>query len=260
MRSEDLSGPLGSVISELNRPILGVVNGIDYATCNPATDPLLISRYHAEDCANKGLSKTALVREFGLELEPDRPLVACIGSTSRDGGLDVLAAALPGVLRNSLTMLVALRRSATPSPVVERLESVLGQFPERCALVRDVDEATEHRLLAAADLLVSPARHVPCGSLQLMGQRYGAVPVVSASGGHVDTVVDCDAALSTGTGFVFDDFSAKGLIDAIERGLVAMRHPDWAKLRRRIMRLDLGWDRPARRYLQLYRQAIGARA
>ncbi|MBN1610244.1 MAG: glycogen synthase [Polyangiaceae bacterium] len=259
MRSEALSGPLAAVVSEMSRPIVGIINGIDYATCNPATDPLIVSRFHAEDCANKGLSKSALIREFGLELDPDRPLVACIGTATRDGGLDLLAAALPAVLKNALTMVVALRRTSQ-GPLVDRLEAALAPYPERCALVREASEAMEHRLLAAADLLVVPARHVPCGSLQLMGQRYGAVPVVSASGGHLDTVVDCDAGLATGTGFVFDELSPNGLAQAIERGLVAMRDPGWAHLRRRVMRLDLGWDRPARRYLQVYRHAIGARA
>ena len=186
-------------------------------------------------------------------------MVACLGTAARDGGLDLLAAAVPIVLKNSLTMVVALRRAAQ-GPLVDRLEAALGQYPERSALVREANETIQHRLLAAADLLVVPARHVPCGSLQLMGQRYGAVPVVSASGGHLDTVVDCDAALTTGTGFMFDEPSAKALAQAIERGLVAMRDPGWARLRRRVMRLDLGWDRPARRYLQVYRQAIGARA
>jgi starch synthase len=259
MQSQELSGPLAAVISEMGRPIVGIVNGIDYATCNPATDPLIVSRFHAEDCANKGLSKTALVRELGLELDPERPLAACIGSATRDGGLDLLAAALPTVLKNALTVVVALRRAAQ-GPLVDRLEAALGQCRERCALVREADEAMEHRILSAADLLVVPARHVPCGSLQLVGQRYGAVPVVSGSGGHLDTVIDCDAGLTTGTGFMFDELSASALAQAVERALVAMRSPAWARLRRRVMRLDLGWDRPARRYLQVYRQAIGARA
>jgi starch synthase len=243
----------------MGRPIVGIVNGIDYATCNPATDPLIVSRFHAEDCANKGLSKTALVRELGLELDPERPLVACVGTATRDGGLDLLEQALPAILKNSLTMVVALRPPSR-GPLVERLEAALRQCPERSALVREANEAMEHRLLAAADLLVVPARHVPCGSLQLMGQRYGAVPVVCASGGHLDTVVDCDPGLTTGTGFLVDELSANALAQAIERGLVALRDPGWAHLRRRVMRLDLGWDRPARRYLQVYRQAIGARA
>lgn len=259
LHTEAVAGPLAPVISGLLRPIIGITNGIDYSTHNPATDPLIVSRFDAEDCSNKGRSKTTLLRDLGLELDVDQPLVAAVGHATRDSGFDLLAAALPGILKNPVSFVVGLR-SPSHAGTVAKIESALGRVPERARLIADVDERLVHQIFAAADLVVVPTRHVPCGSQQQMAARYGAIPVVYATGGHLDTVVDCDAGLETGTGFVFEDLSPKALAEAVERGVEATTRPAWAQVRRRVMRLDLGWDRPARRYLQVYRQAIGAHA
>jgi starch synthase len=102
-----------------------------------------------------------------------------------------------------------------------------------------------------------PARHSPGGFSAKLAQRYGALPVVHAIGGLGDAVVDCDAALETGTGFVFDKPEGAALVGATERALAAYAsEAGWARLRRRAMRLDLAWDRPARRYAQVYRRAV----
>ncbi|MCC6903855.1 MAG: glycogen synthase GlgA, partial [Polyangiaceae bacterium] len=98
----------------------------------------------------------------------------------------------------------------------------------------------------------------PSGQGQLVAQRYGALPIARAVGGLTDTIVDCDAALETGTGFLFDDETEEALLGAMGRALAAFASPSFPRLRRRVMRLDLGWDRPGRRYLQVYRQALGA--
>jgi starch synthase len=117
------------------------------------------------------------------------------------------------------------------------------------------DDALLRRLCAAADFVLIPARYEPCGTRQLVAQRYGALPIARATSGLVDTIVDTDAALETGTGFLFDEDSPAALLGAVERALAAFSSPSWPKLRRRVMRLDLSWDRPARRYVQMYREA-----
>ena len=259
MCSEAVAGPLATILSGLVRPVVGIANGIDYATNNPATHPLIVSRFDAEDPSNKGRSKTALIRELGLELELSQPLLAVVGQATRENGFDLLAAALPSILKNPVTVVVGVK-PPSQAGVVSKLDAAMDKHQDRARLIPDTDERLTHQIFAAADLVVVPTRHVPCGQQQLMAQRYGAVPIVYATGGHLDTVVDCDASLETGTGFMFDELSPKALTEAVERGLVAASRPEWGGLRRRIMRLDLGWDRPARRYLQVYRQAIGAHA
>jgi len=111
-------------------------------------------------------------------------------------------------------------------------------------------------VFAAADVVLVPSRREPCGLVQMYAQRYGAVPVAHATGGLRDTIVDCDAKLETGTGFLFEETSPDALLGAIERSLAARTLPGWPVLVRRVMRLDRGWDRPARRYEQVYRGSV----
>lgn len=255
LASEEHSGPLARAVSGLDKPLVGVVNGVDYAIYNPATDPVLISRYDAEDPSNKGRSKTALLSELELELETDRPLIFAIGKLTPENGFDQLVDSLGAILKNDVALVVAGRGAAA---IEKKLESAKERDRDRVAWVPAPDAAAVRRLYAAADFVLIPERYVPCGSVQLIAQRYGALPIARAVGGIADTVVDCDASLSTGTGFLFDTDAE--LVGAVARALAAYKTAAFPKLVRRVMRRDLGWDRPARRYLQIYRQTIGATA
>jgi starch synthase len=234
--------------------LVGIINGIDYAVYNPMTDPALVARYDADDPGNKGRCKTALLQELGLEIRPDRPLLVSIGRVVAQKGSDLLAAAIPKLLKADVAVAVA----GTGDPLlVSKLEAAVAKAPERAAYVGGAPEPIIHRLLAAADAVIIPSRYEPCGLVQLYAQRYGAIPVACRTGGLSDTIVDCDAALETGSGFLFDKPTATALVGGVQRALAAMTTPRWGALRRRVMRLDLGWDRPARRYASVYRAAIG---
>jgi starch synthase len=248
-RGERLDGVLRTRQKELT----GIVNGIDYAVYNPMTDPALIARYDAEDPGNKGRCKTALLQELGLEIRPDRPLVASIGRVVTQKGSDLLAAALPKLLKGDVA--VAIAGTGDPG-LVAKLEAAVAKAPERATYVGAAPEPIIHRILAAADVVVVPSRYEPCGLVQLYAQRYGAVPVACYTGGLIDTIVDCDSALETGSGFLFDKPTSTALVGGVQRAIAAMASPRWGALRRRVMRLDLGWDRPARRYAHVYRDAI----
>jgi starch synthase len=142
--------------------------------------------------------------------------------------------------------------------MMSKLRAAVGKAAGRAAYLGGVSEPVVHRLIAGADLILLPSRYEPCGLVQLYAQRYGAAPVAHRTGGLQDTIVDLDAALETGTGFVYDAPTAAGLVGAVQRALSAMGHPRWGAVRRRLMRLDLGWDRPARRYAQVYRSVLQA--
>jgi len=134
----------------------------------------------------------------------------------------------------------------------QRLISAIEQCPDVAIYLGHVSEAMTHRLLAAADAVLMPSRFEPCGLVQQYAQRYGAAPIVRGAGGLLDTVVDCDAGLTTGTGFVFDEPTGEALAAAANRAISAMRTTRWGELRRRMMRLDRSWERPARQYLRVY--------
>jgi starch synthase len=246
----DFGERLDGVLRTREQELVGIVNGIDYAVYNPMTDPALAARYDADDPSNKGRCKSALLAEIGLEVAPDRPLVVSIGRVVHQKGSDLLASAIPKILKSDASVVVA---GAGDPALMAKLEASVSKAKERAAYLGAVSEAVVHRLLAAADLVVVPSRYEPCGLVQLYAQRYGAVPVACRTGGLVDTVVDLDAALETGTGFLYDKPTATALLGAVQRGLAATLHPRWAAVRRRVMRLDLGWDRPARRYASVYR-------
>jgi starch synthase len=244
---------LDGVLRTREKDLVGIVNGIDYAVYNPMTDPAIAARYDAEDAGNKGRCKAALLQELGLEIRPDRPLVVSVGRVVPQKGSDLLAAALPKILKNDVAVAIA----GTGDPVlVSKLQAAVAKSAERAVYLGAAPEPIIHRLLAAADIFVIPSRYEPCGLVQLYAQRYGALPVACRTGGLSDTIVDCDAQLETGSGFLFDKPTATALVGGVQRALAAMTSPRWGALRRRVMRLDLGWDRPARRYAHVYRAAL----
>ena len=248
------SGPLAEVFAARETPATGVVPGIDYAVYNPATDPALDSRYNAEDPSNKGRTKAAVLRHLGLELEVERPLVVYAGELDEEHGADLVLAALPELAHQDIAVAVAGRGD----PELE--EAFAKERNERqgdVAFAESPDEVFLRRLSAAADFVLVPSRYEPCGTRQLVAQRYGALPVARATGGLSDTIVDVDAELETGTGFLFDGEDVGELVGAVERAISAYVSPAWPRLRRRVMRLDLSWDRPARRYAQIYRDTLG---
>jgi starch synthase len=142
--------------------------------------------------------------------------------------------------------------------LVSQVEGAVAKSHGRAVFARAASERLVHRLFAAADFALVPSRFEPCGLVQMYAQRYGALPIAHATGGLVDTIVDCDANLETGTGFLFDEPTADALLGASERAIGSMGRPGWGALVRRVMRLDRGWERPARRYEQVYRSLARA--
>ena len=249
-------GSLSRVLAQGGTPVTGIASGLDYAVYNPATDSALRSRYDAEDVANKGSAKAELLRTRGLDLDPDRPLVVAIVDDTESGGA-LVERSIDALLKNDVALFVLVQNDAE---LAERIGRRRLDFPDRLAVASSDNDPVVRRSAAAADLVLLPAPYEATGFFARVAQRYGALPIVHGTGAHLDTVVDSDAALETGTGFVFDDSSVEGLLGATARGLSAYASPRWSALRRRVMRLDLAWDRPARRYVQVYRQAVLARS
>lgn len=245
---------LDGVLREKGR-ILGVVNGIDSSVWNPATDSNLVARFDAEDASHKARCKGALQKELGLALDPDVPLVASVGALVRQTGADLVAEVLPRLLRGSDAQIVIAGEgdAAIVAALEEAVKKAESAARERVVFARGAAQALVHRVFGAADLVLVPSRFEPCGRAQMIAQRYGAAPVAHATGGLVDTVVDCDAQLETGTGFLFDEPTADALFGAVQRGISAFESARWPVLRRRVMRLDHGWERAARKYEQAYK-------
>jgi starch synthase len=251
IQTPDLGAKLEGVLRARGERLLGILNGVDYAVWNPATDPALAARYDAEDFTNKARCKGALQKELGLSIEGAAPLIACVGRMVEQKGTDLATAALPKLLRGTDAQVVFAGDGE--AGLIAAVEAVVARFAGRAAFVHAASESLVHRIFGGADLVLVPSRYEPCGLVQMYAQRYGALPIAHATGGLVDTIVDADAKLETGSGFLFDSPSADSLLGAAERAAAALALPRWSAAVRRTMRLDRGWDRPARRYEQLYR-------
>jgi starch synthase len=252
LANPEVSGPLAALFEALPAPVSGVSGGLDYASYNPTVDATLEARYDAEDPWLKARTKGVVLREHRLDLDIEKPLAVFLGPLDKARGADVLLAALPKILRERLSVVVA---GGTSDPLYEDFRKVRDAHPESLALVERRGDGDERRLAAAADIALVVTRGAPAETAHLVAQRYGALPVALAAGTCLDGIVDADAELETGTGFLFDDAEPAALLGAVARALTAYASEEgFARLRRRVMRLDLGWDRPARRHAQLYRR------
>jgi starch synthase len=231
--------------------LLGILNGIDYASWNPATDASLPARFDADDPSNKARVKSTVLAGLGLSIDPERPLFVSIGRQVHQKGADVLANALPRLLRQDVTIVIAGEGDAS---IGEHLAAAAARDGERIKVLGRVSEQVAHGLYGAADFVLLPSRFEPCGLVQVHAQRYGALPIATRTGGFIDTIVDLDSELETGTGFLIDSATEDALVGGVGRALAAFNHPRFPAVRKRVMRLDLSWERPARRYMQLYRQ------
>jgi starch synthase len=253
--AELAEGPLGSLLESLQEPLTGVLDGVDYATYSPATDAAIESRFDAEDLANKGRCKTALVRATGLRLEVDRPLVVVLLSGAEPSAQALLLRSLPRLLALPLGVVVL---GVVDAERAQELAELQKQYPGDLGVVPRGEDPELRRALSAADFVLSARLHSPAAHSELAAMRYGALPVAAARGAVNDVVVDVDAELETGTGFSYWPLEEDELLGAVQRAVSAFGHPRFAQLRRRVMRRDLGWDRPARRYLQIYTRLSGA--
>ena len=258
IQTEELGMKLDGVLVGRGNALSGITNGVDYSVWNPATDSALAARYDGHDLSGKVRCRGALQRELGLPHEGGAPILASVGRLAEQKGVDALLAAIPKILRATDAQIV-VAGDGDPK-MAERLTEAASKSQGRMVFVGAAPEAQVHRIFAGADFVLLPSRYEPCGLVQLYAQRYGTLPVANATGGFIDTIVDCDARLETGSGFLFLGVTPANLVAAVERAVVARASPGWASLVKRVMRLDRGWERPARRYDQVYKSLVRTRA
>jgi starch synthase len=237
--------------------LTGILNGLDLEAWDPARDTALPARFDAEQLARRAVNKRRLQQALGLPVSPRAPLLAMVSRLDTQKGLEIALPALRALLAEQPDAQAVLL--GTGLPALERQTTALARkFPRQARAVLRFDGRLARRLYGGADLLLAPSRYEPCGLSQMIGLRYGAVPVVRETGGLADTVVDA-AVARQGNGFVFRDYNAGALLETMRRALRGYRRPArWAALQRRGLRhaLRLGWEQPAKAYSALYQQAV----
>jgi starch synthase len=249
---------LDGVIRGRGADVSGVLNGVDGAVWDPASDASLAVRYSASQLAGKAKCKLALQTELGLAAKADAPLFGLVSRLTSQKGLDLLLGALPDLVRRG----GQLALQGTGDPALEAAFIAAAQaHPGTVAVRIGYDEAFAHRLIAGADAILVPSRFEPCGLTQLYGLRYGTLPVVRRVGGLADTVVDAsDDAVrdDLATGFSFDAATPAALDAAIQRAVAAHADPArWRQLMLRAMAQDFSWAGAAQKYMGLYRELTG---
>jgi starch synthase len=258
--AREIQGPeqgcgLDGLLRDRAHELSGILNGVDEAVWNPASDSLLAAPYDADRLDGKTRCKAALQRELGLEQAADAPLFCVVSRLTEQKGLHLVLQALPEIVAQGAQF--ALLGSGDAG-MEAAFRAAAAATPAAVAVKLGYDEAFAHRLIAGSDGILVPSRFEPCGLTQLYGLKYGTLPLVRRVGGLADTVADTrlETLDTNATGFVFDDFSAQGLLQAVARALALYRRSaDWQQVQRRAMAQACGWDTAATRYLALYRQA-----
>jgi starch synthase len=256
IQGDPLGFGLQGLLAARRNSLYGIVNGIDTALWNPATDPLIACRYDAGTLEAKDANKRALQQRLGLAASsPAVPLFAVVSRLAEQKGLDWLLEIAAEVL--ALPAQIAILGSGEPT-LEQGFRALALAHPGQLSATIGFDETLAHLIEAGADAFVMPSRFEPCGMNQMYSQRYGTPPVVRATGGLADTVVDCNPkslADGSASGFVFQEASAQALLGALRRAADAWHDKAaWLRLQRNAMARDFGWETSARRYAAIYAQ------
>lgn len=261
-RSEILTPEFGfgleGILQEKGDHLTGILNGVDYSIWNPQTDPYVASTYSPENIQGKPICKAELQELANLPLDPGPPLIAMVSRLSSQKGVDIFAEAFDAFMRKDVQVVVLGTGEARYQAIFAELAE---KYPNRVGAFLRYDYGLAHKIFAGADILLVPSRYEPCGLNQLYALKYGAVPVVTATGGLTDTVDECDVDADVGTGFKFFPPNPLELEKAVSKAIMIYKdRPDtWKRLMKRGMNKDFSWNRSAREYLLLYERAIADR-
>lgn len=245
---------LDGVLKKRSSDLFGVLNGIDYEEWDPERDDKIPAKYNAATLEKKKINKTALQTALGLQPAEDKPLIATISRLSEQKGFDIIMPAIPELVSMGVQYVVL---GTGERRFHEELEEARRRFPHSFGLKIGYDNQLAHLIEAGADIFLLPSRYEPCGLNQLYSLKYGTVPVVRATGGLDDTIVDYNQDPHNGTGFKFYEYSKDAMLLAIKRALEVYKDKkSWTDLIKRCMSKDFSWERSAREYVKLYELAI----
>lgn len=239
---------LHSVLSENKAKLHGILNGVDYDAWNPSTDPFIGSHFSIEDLRGKRICKEELLKICDWP-DDGKPILAFVGRLAEQKGVDILLSALDWVLVGNCRMVLLGTGQEHYKNLVEIFAEKYSDYFYACT---EYDEKLSHKIYAGSDILLMPSLFEPCGQSQIIAMSYGTVPVVRATGGLADTVIDFDTS-SDGTGFLFSEYSAAELADAISRAVSVYSDPSkWSLVMKNSMQANFSWSTSAKMYKELY--------
>lgn len=242
---------LDGVLRERSYALQGILNGIDVAGFDPATDKRIAANYTVEDRSGKAVCKAKLQEELGLEVRDDRPLMVMVTRLTRQKGMDLVMYALDRILAGGVQVAVL---GTGDRDYEDGLRYFQDKYPGTMAARIEFDPALSQRMYAAADMFLMPSKFEPCGLSQIIAMRYGTLPIVRETGGLKDTVIPYNEFTGEGTGFSFSNFNGDEMGNAVFRAarLFWDNRDAWNQLVTQAMSQDFSWTRSADKYLDLY--------
>lgn len=254
---EKMGQGLHEVLQErmAKKEFYGILNGIDYLDYNPKTDPGLVANYDEDNFVEKKiLNKRKLQKDFGLEENDDIPLVAMATRITEQKGFNLILDIVDAILR--LNMQLVLVGPADPY-YRKKFKKISRKNPKKIGILLKFETKSITGIYAGSDMFLMPSRFEPCGLGQMIGLRYGSIPIVRETGGLCDTITNFDPATKHGNGFVFKTYNPKALLVALVRALENFKFKDsWRDLVKKGMRESYSWKIPAKKYIVLYNKAI----
>ena len=242
---------LDGVLRERSYALQGILNGIDVAGFDPATDKRIAANYTVDNRSGKAVCKAKLQEELGLEVRDDRPLMVMVTRLTRQKGMDLVMYALDRILSGGVQVAVL---GTGDRDYEDGLRYFQDKYPGTMAARIEFDPALSQRMYAAADMFLMPSKFEPCGLSQIIAMRYGTLPIVRETGGLKDTVIPYNEFTGEGTGFSFSNFNGDEMGDAVFRAarLFWDNRDAWNQLVTQAMSQDFSWTRSADKYLDLY--------
>jgi starch synthase len=258
IQTPEYGAGLDGLMRSVGGNLYGILNGVDYETWNPSTDQHLAATYSPQDLAGKTLCKQELLKIAGLPAGfVEKPLVGMVTRLVDQKGCNLVAEAAEDLFALDLGLIVLGAGDESYESLFPELQL---HNPGRFSLRLGFDEVFAHKMVAGCDMLLLPSLYEPCGLTQMFGLRYGTIPIVRATGGLQDTVLDPNDGHWPGTGFKFEQFRADDLVRAVGRAIAAFQESNvWHQMMRKAMAQDFSWHRSAKEYLRVFERAVAAR-
>jgi starch synthase len=238
------------VLRERGGDIFGILNGVDYSTWDPQTDPHIAFRYEWKDLSGKEMCRKELIKIYKLTGSKEFPIIGMISRLADQKGFDILSEALDEMLKWDLYLVLL----GTGEAKYEKQFQELGKkYPGRLGVKIAFDNVLAHKIEAGSDMFLMPSRYEPCGLNQMYSLRYGTIPIVRATGGLDDTITEFDPETGRGNGFKFTEYSAKALVDKVNTAVqVYQDKKNWRKVMGNAMKEDFSWEKSAKKYIDIF--------
>jgi starch synthase len=247
---------LDGLLRSRSHALSGILNGVDYADWDPATDRLIPANYNPANLSGKTRCKAGVLAMFALEHAANIPVAGMVTRLAGQKGVDIVCDGLDEIFELGVTIVIL---GTGDQKIQDFLKDARKKHPRQFGLMIAFDEKVAHTIYAGSDMFLIPSRYEPCGLTQMYALKYGTVPVVRATGGLDDTVQEFDPGSRTGNGFKFAEASTENLLASLRRALrVYSRQDAWGGLRQNAMAADYSWTRSAGEYLELYKKTLGA--